>query len=693
MSLPNRTAHPSLNVASRALVASMVFTFAGCGGDSPNQSSSTAASGGASSVSTGGNPTSRASGGTATAGRSSAVGGAAFGGTSIAGTSSTMAAGGATAVAGNSATGGSVASSAAAAGSSTTGGSTASSSAASAGRATAGNPSTGGAAPLGTGGLANAFAGSGGASGLGGASGSIGKGGASGAAAAGSPATGGSSIANGGLTGNAGTSGTSPVSAPVLLRRLADRWEEAWLGSPAVADLDADGKREIIVPRDGALVVWNADGTLRWKFSDTPGRIWSSPVVANFRDDARLEVAIASRGQVFLFDANGRVLSGFPVTWENEMRSLAAGDVDGDGQLDLVATPARSSPTDVVNAWHADGSVVAGFPPNAAGVSGCSGNCYLAGCYDQNLAVGDLDGDQKMDVVAPHDNAYASFHQGSGVAFDANPMFQGRPKTPGVRYLHDLTLAQQGWANDEDTALQAHFTNTAPAIADVDGDGTNEIVLLASVQNAAQTDRLKGVALWVVRRDASRLAGWESPFHAPDYIAGLWDYGDNMVAATNQVTVADIDSSSSGPEFIFAGFDGKIHAVTADKRELWAYRYTTDPNVLTGGVIVGDLSQDGVPEIVFNSYSIDQDKGALFVIDAGGHELHRIALPRRGAMPVPTMADVDGDGKVEIVVSLKDASDRVESVLVYTVASSSNAGLLWPTGRGNLSRNGWVKSH
>jgi hypothetical protein len=480
------------------------------------------------------------------------------------------------------------------------------------------------------------------------------------------------------------------VTEPLLLLTLKDRWEEGWLGSPAVADIDHDGKQEIIVPRADALIVWNADGSLRWKFDDTPGRIWASPVVANFRDDARLEIAFTSRNKIFMLDVNGSVVSGFPVTWEDEMRSLAAGDVDGDGQLDLVAAPAHSSPTDVMNVWHADGSPVAGFPPNGSGSSGCDQNCYLAGCYDQNVALGDLDGDSKMDIVVPHDNAYASFHKGTGEAFDANAMFQNRTKTPGVRYLHDLALAQQGWANNEDVALQAHFTNTAPAIADVDGDGSNEIVLLASVQNASQTDRLKGVALWVVRPDASRIVGWKTPFHAPDYLAGLRDYaGTNIVAATNQVAVADINTNKSGPEFIFAGFDGKIHSVGSNKSELWSFIYTTDPNVLTGGVVVGDLSKDGIPEIVFNTYSTDNEKGALFLLDASGNELHRVPLPRRGAMPVPTLADVDGNGTVEIVVSLKDAKDGIESVLVYTVDSSSANNLLWPTGRGNLLRNGW----
>ena len=106
------------------------------------------------------------------------------------------------------------------------------------------------------------------------------------------------------------------VEEPVLLLTLKDRWEEAWLGSPVAADIDNDGEQEIIVPRANALIVWNADGSLSWKFNDTPGRIFASPVVADFRDDEHLEIAFAAGDQVFMLDANGNVLPGFPVTWE-----------------------------------------------------------------------------------------------------------------------------------------------------------------------------------------------------------------------------------------------------------------------------------------------------------------------------------------------------------------------------------------
>ncbi|WP_434421455.1 FG-GAP repeat domain-containing protein [Nannocystis pusilla] len=487
-----------------------------------------------------------------------------------------------------------------------------------------------------------------------------------------------------------GSGGSAVAAEPVLSTMLKDRWEEAWLGSPAVADLDGDGDNEVIVPRGQALLAWAADGEVLFKFEAEGGRIWSSPVVANFIGGPELEIAFAARDRVYLLDSTGTIAPGFPVIWEDELRSIAAGDLDGDGGLDIAVSVGHGGPTDVVNAWRSDGTPLPGFPPNQSGSSGCDDKCYLAGCYDQNLAVGDLDGDGKADLVAPHDNAYASIHKGSGEAFDAADLFPVT-KTPGVRYLHLLAEAMQGYADDEETALQAHFTNTAPAIADLDGDGQREVVMLASVQNAAQSDREKGVAVWVVGADASRRPGFDPPVHLPDYLSGLWDYGDtNIVGITNQVAVADLRADHPGLEIVFIGFDGRVHAVSAAGQVLWSTEYTTDPEVAAGGVVIGDLSGDGAPEVVFNSYSTGDDKGALFVLGSDGAVQHQLPLPRRGAMPVPTLADVDGDGQVDIVVSLKDAEDMVESVRVYTVPGSTASCLLWPTGRGNYLRNGLV---
>jgi len=566
-----------------------------------------------------------------------------------------------------------------------------------------GDVTSGGTAGLGSGGqpVSGGASGSdsGGAPGVGGgavagAGGEPGSGGSSAGAAGAAGAPPGSGGGSGGTPAVGGAGGSADVAAPELLLTLYDRWEEGWLGSPAIVDLESDGSTEIVVPRADKLYAFNPDASIKWKLEGFPGRIWASPIVADFVGDGELEVVFASREQVVMVDADGNTLPGFPVSWEDELRSIAAGDVDDDGQLDIVVASTRSDGNeDVVNVFDADGNPLAGFPPLQSGVSGCEvdDRCYIAGAYDQNVGVGDVDDDGVSDIVVPMDNAYAGFYRGTGEVFDTDTSFPSA-KVLGMRYLHDLSLSQLGYPTSPDTDLQAHFTNTPPAIADLDQDGTNEIVMLASVQNGSQTDRLQGVALWVMRHDTTRFPGFETPFYAPDYLAGLWDLGNNIVGITCQASVADIDPTSAGLEIVFPGFDGRIHAVQADGVESWSYAYTTLDTVLTGGVVIGDLSGDGSPEIVFNTYSTNDDESALIILDARGGLQQSIPLPRRGAMAVPTLGDVNGDGQLEIVVSLKDAEDRVESVLVYTVPGSNDNYLPWPTGRGSLLRDGRVES-
>jgi hypothetical protein len=79
------------------------------------------------------------------------------------------------------------------------------------------------------------------------------------------------------------------------------------------------------------------------------------------------------------------------------------------------------------------------------------------------------------------------------------------------------------------------------------------------------------------------------------------------------------------------------------------------------------------------------------VLDNTGQELYDITLENQGAgggngigVPTaPSVADLDGDGNLEIVLLTFD-----HGVDVYTVPGSGSKCLLWSTGQGNLLRNG-----
>jgi hypothetical protein len=215
--------------------------------------------------------------------------------------------------------------------------------------------------------------------------------------------------------------------------------------------------------------------------------------------------------------------------------------------------------------------------------------------------------------------------------------------------------------------------------------------VVGSIQNAAQTDRRRGVGLFVFRSDGARPAAWAAPFQVRPYLAGLEDLGGNIIGTPNEVTVADLDAATPGLEMVFAGYDGRMWCVSAGRVMRWSYQFTTASNQLPTGALVADLSGDGRPEVIFATYSTAQGTSALFILSASGALLHRVALPGRGAMATPAVGDIDRDGTLEIVVNLKDATAAGDEALVYSVPASATNCAPWPVGRRTPLRDGYVR--
>jgi hypothetical protein len=165
-------------------------------------------------------------------------------------------------------------------------------------------------------------------------------------------------------------------------------------------------------------------------------------------------------------------------------------------------------------------------------------------------------------------------------------------------------------------------------------------------------------------------------------------YQDNIVQVAPAPCVVTIDGE---PCVVAPSYDGWMRCYGADATVRWKVQFDAcaNPFVGAGEAVAGDLDGDGASEIVFTTYSTAQDHSNLFVVSSSGALLHRIRLSGRGSMAAPALADVDGDGGIEIVVSLKDAlGGGLGGVQIWDVPSAQAGRLDWPTGRGNYLRTG-----
>jgi hypothetical protein len=196
--------------------------------------------------------------------------------------------------------------------------------------------------------------------------------------------------------------GTLLPGFPVELPKDSD-------SSPALADLDQDGHLWIVFGDDeGFLHVLDLNGqertgfpvrTLGPKTGPTPtphppgGNVYSieaSPAVADIDGDGRFEIVVGSwDGRMYVWDDTGQLLPGWPVEVGDQIISSAAlVDLDGDQQLDIVV----GCKDHLLYGWTAGGDTLPGFP-------------YDLGAHIFSSPwIGDLDGDTGADIVVGANN-------------------------------------------------------------------------------------------------------------------------------------------------------------------------------------------------------------------------------------------------------------------------------------------------
>ena len=279
--------------------------------------------------------------------------------------------------------------------------------------------------------------------------------------------------------------------------------QTGWYSSPAVADIDNDGQAEVLWGSYDLVSLNGATGALEWRGTNGQ-RIWPGVVVADLTGNGTLEVIVGRGGdQLTVYDRFGSVMWTRNPFGGGEVRTLAVADLENDGLLEIVVGRASGGATRQLNVYEPDGTVRPGWPARRNGEPG-----FGSGMYNENVALADMNGDGFREILGPTDTHYITALDRGGNQLLANAIYGTPTKVwsqVGVHVDHAVDL--RGYA-DCGLEHRPNFADSAPAFADVNGDGTREWIVVGNVYNCG-TDPYTSLYRmpFIFRNDRTRWSG------------------------------------------------------------------------------------------------------------------------------------------------------------------------------------------
>jgi subtilisin family serine protease len=441
--------------------------------------------------------------------------------------------------------------------------------------------------------------------------------------------------------------------------------------SPAAADLDGDGRLEVVAAAETAwylhgdewLYVWHHDGTAKagWPkrfhhaFARDPDdpNIGGGPrgdfALADVDGDGRRDIVAVIGPALYVINADGNVLPGWPQQWPRDYPCLltqrcyapliAVGDVNGNGKREIAAITADvrrgSGDGEVLLLYSSTGRILPGFPQKVANKYYGPLNGHLNG-YSNAPIMADLDGDGDLEIITMTNamKLRAYHHTGKRARLQPNKAAAAENLSCGSRFPSRLE---------------------PPTAGDLDGDGRADIIVASHLQRNKWRRSGRGVTVTFCLAPTMRGTDYLSALSTGrSAIPGGWPVGISFPAGDN----------SYGP----------------------------------GPAAIGDIDGDLLPEVVSASGICGQWDQQLGL---AGHRCFTInaydrfgrllpGFPKATPGPgthnsiTPAIGDLDGDGRKEIVWI-----DFFGHVLVWDVPGpAAPEAMQWPMFRHDAAHTG-----
>ncbi len=368
------------------------------------------------------------------------------------------------------------------------------------------------------------------------------------------------------------------------------------------------------------------------------GASYEGGIFCNMDNDPELEFVYCITYNVVALNMDGTPVPGWPKTLTQPTQNAPAfGDIDGDGQGEIVVTSLLGTSQGNIYAWHKDGTLVTGFPVNHG---------YSA----RTPVLADLDGDGAMEIIVnkriyPLGEEWV--YKGDGTVLWTAPLNHVPASSAAVgditgdgipEVVCESYLSLYAFDNTGNLLPGFPFTPTSgatnsyssPVLADVDGDGIREIIY------GSQSSSGQGY-VHILKNDGSVYPGWPK-------VTGNWVYTPPAVGYINGDNILDI---AVGDQVLSGTPTDYVYAWDANGNTLSGFPIGP-VNAINSQIILGDLDNNGTMDLitddngaaVYHGYSSDGSILTGWPISVTGDNTF---------YEMPALADINNDGTLDLL--------------------------------------------